>query len=89
MEKQLRLLESFPVHGDDGNNYQVRVYEHLARLDAVPGLTDEWESTGLAEYKLADGRHVEVSRDGGLTLHHGGQGSGIRLTRAALQAGAA
>jgi len=85
MEKKLQFLESFAARDDDGQVYQVRVYEHLARLDAVAGPFEQWESTGLAEYKLSDGRHVDVAGDGGLTLRDGG----IRLQRKALQAGAA
>jgi hypothetical protein len=83
MEKKLQFLESFAAQGDDGQVYQVRVYEHLARLDAVAGPSEQWESTGQAEYKLGDGRHVDVDRRGGLTLRDGG----IRLQRTSVPVG--
>lgn len=68
MEKTLRLLDTFSARGSDGKDYRVHAYEHLARLDAVPDLQGEWQSTGLSEYKLADGRHVKVERDGRMSL---------------------
>lgn len=66
MEKMLHLLETFTARGSDGNDYEVRGYEHLARPDE--GLPGPWESTGLAEYKLADGRHVRVGADGTMSV---------------------
>ncbi|WP_280153073.1 hypothetical protein [Piscinibacter sp. XHJ-5] len=68
MEKMLRLLETFTARGSDGQTYRIQAYEHLARLDAVPDPQGHWESTGLAEYKLPDGRHVSVDREGTMTL---------------------
>ena len=77
MEKMLHLLETFTVRGSDGQTYRVHAYEHLARLDAVPDTQGRWEPTGLAEYKLADGRHVSVDKDGAMTLTD----TGVRLKR--------
>jgi hypothetical protein len=78
MEKMLHLLETFNARGSDGQLYRVHGYEHLARLDVVPGAQDDWESTGLAEYKLADGRRIDVDKDGTLRLAD----SGVQLRRA-------
>ena len=79
MEKRLHLLESFAAQGSDGRDYLLHGYEHLARLEGVPDLQGQWESTGEAEYRLADGRRVEVDREGVMTV----AGSGVRLQRAA------
>jgi len=75
MDIRLHLLESFPALGSDGQRYKVCAYE---RLTLVPGSADDWEPTGVAEYRLEDGRHVEVSRDDAMRL----PGSGVVLTRA-------
>lgn len=77
MEKMLHLLETFSARGSDGQSYRVHAYEHLARLDAVPDTQGQWEPTGLTEYKLADGRHVDVDKDGAMTL----SSTGLRLDR--------
>ena len=77
MEKMLQRLETFTARGSDGRTYRVEAYEHLARLDAVPDTQGQWESTGIAEYKLADGRHVSVGKDGTMTL----AGTQVRLER--------
>jgi hypothetical protein len=79
MERMLHLLETFTARGSDGETYHVHAYEHLARLDAVPDTQGLWEPTGLAEYKLADGRHVSVDKDGAMTL----AGTEVRLERLA------
>jgi hypothetical protein len=77
MEKMLHLLETFTARGSDGKDYSVHGYEHLARLDAVGGVQAPWEPTGLAEYKLADGRHVSVDKDGAMSVPE----MGLRLER--------
>jgi hypothetical protein len=64
MEKTLRQLETFNARGTDGHVYSVRGYEHLARVDPQMAALDQWESTGEAEYKLADGRRIDVQKDG-------------------------
>ena len=77
MEKMLHLLETFSARGSDGKAYAVHGYEHLARLDEVPGPPMQWEPTGLVEFKLPDGRHVSVDRTGAMSL----AGSDVRLKR--------
>jgi hypothetical protein len=65
MESKLHLLESFTAHGPDGARYKVCAYERLVRDETQ--FTDgrqAWESTGTAEYRLADGPAVEQVRDG-------------------------
>lgn len=87
METMLHLLESFKARGSDGRDYVVRGYERLARLDTAGGMNAQWEPTGLAEYKLADGRHVSVDAGGAMGLpeiglrlrRHGGAGSDERV----------
>jgi hypothetical protein len=68
MEKSIRRLETFNARGSDGKVYAVHGYEYLARLDPRMAAQDHWESTGQGEYKLADGRHVEVERDGAMRV---------------------
>ena len=77
MEKMLHLLETFTARGSDGQTYHVQAYEHLARLDAVPDTQGQWEPTGLTEYKLPDGRHISVDKDGEMSLAN----TGVRLQR--------
>ena len=79
MEKMLHLLETFTARGSDGQTYRVQAYEHFARLDAVPDTQGQWEPTGQAEYKLVDGRHVSVDKNGTMTL----PGTGVKLEREA------
>jgi hypothetical protein len=74
MDIRLHLLESFAAKGSDGQHYKVCGYE---RLSLVPGSADQWEPTGVAEYRLEDGRHVEVGKDDVMRLAE----SGIVLTR--------
>jgi hypothetical protein len=75
MDIRLKLLESFAAKGSDGRQYKVCGYE---RLSLVPGSADQWEPTGVAEYRLEDGRHVEVGKDDVMRLAQ----SGIVLSRA-------
>ena len=74
MDIRLHLLESFEAKGSDGQPYKVCGYERLA---LVPGSADQWEPTGVAEYRLADGRHVEVGKDDVMRL----AASGVVLSR--------
>jgi hypothetical protein len=76
MDIRLHLLESFPAEGSDGRHYKVCAYE---RLSLVPGSADQWEPTGIAEYRLEDGRHVEVGKDETMRV----PASGLALTRQA------
>ena len=75
MELRLSLLESFLARGSDGKSYKVRAFD---RLVLVPGTADDWESTGVAEYRLEDNRLVATAKDG--TLHI--SGSDVVLTPA-------
>jgi hypothetical protein len=68
MDRKLHLLETFTARGSDGNTYTVRGYEHLARLDGVPEPLGQWEPTGEAEYRLADGPRLDVDGQGHLIL---------------------
>ena len=77
MEKMLHRLETFAARGSDGNTYSVHGFEHKARVDAVPEMQAQWEPTGLAEYRLADGRPVRVDKDGTMLLAD----TGVRLER--------
>jgi hypothetical protein len=77
MEQMLHLLESFTARGNDSKEYVVHGYEHLARLDAVPDPQGQWEPTGLAEYRLADGRRIDVDKQGVMTIAD----TGVRLER--------
>ncbi len=77
MEKKLHLLESFNAQGSDGKAYVVHGYEHLAMVETLSAMPDQWEPTGVSEYKLADGRRVDMQRDDSLTIHD----TDIRLER--------
>lgn len=78
MDLRLRLLESFMATGSDGNSYKVCAYERLVPDVSLPD-QELWESTGQAEYRLADGRPVEVRRDGSMHI----AGTTVELTEAA------
>ena len=67
MDMRLRLLESFRATGSDGVTYKVMAYERLARDESLPG-DENWEPSGQAEYRLADGRFVDVRRDGEMRI---------------------
>ncbi len=77
MDKKLRLLESFSAEGSDGVTYSIRGYEHLAAVALHAGEPEAWESTGLSEYKLADGGHITVDKSGEMQI----VGTGVRLRR--------
>ena len=75
MDRKLHQLESFTAQGSDGGIYKVRAYEHLVRDESLPDTDDHWEPTGQAEYRLDDGRRVEVHRDGTMEI----VGTNVRL----------
>lgn len=64
MDLRLHLLESFMATGADGQQYKVCGYERLAPDQSVGDHVEHWESTGQVEYRLADGRRVDVGADG-------------------------
>jgi hypothetical protein len=68
MERRLHLLESFDAKGSDGNTYRVRGYEQLVRDPTAPDVVERWEPTGVAEYRLDDGRPVAETRDGTMRI---------------------
>jgi hypothetical protein len=75
MEKMLRRLETFTARGSDGRTYSVEAFEHLARVDVFADPQGQWEPTGKAEYRLADGRAIEVEKDGSMRV----AGTGVTL----------
>lgn len=77
MEHRLRLLESLVATGSDGNSYKLCAYD---RLVLVPGTSEAWEPSGQIECRLADGRRVEVSKTGTMTI----AGSDVVLTCPAI-----
>ncbi|MCW7540081.1 hypothetical protein OOT46_19790 [Aquabacterium sp. A7-Y] len=77
MDKKLHLLETFTAVGSDGTRYKVLGYEHLARDPSLGDTQDRWEPTGMAEYKLASGEHVDLLPDGALLV----PSTGLRLER--------
>ncbi|HWP18787.1 MAG TPA: hypothetical protein VNO84_06645 [Burkholderiaceae bacterium] len=72
MDRKLHLLESFVARGSDGQTYKVCGYEHLARDLSLPAAMDRWEPTGIAEYRLEDGRLVEALPDGSMRIARSG-----------------
>lgn len=75
MERTLHQLESFIARGSDGGTYKVRGYEHLVLDESLRGIDERWEPTGQAEYRLDDGRRVDVHVDGSMEI----AGAGVRL----------
>lgn len=77
MDRKLHLLETFVAQDDQGASYKVFGYEHLVHAPVSAGFQQQWEPTGVAEYKLASGEHLELERDGMLRV----AASGLRLKR--------
>ena len=67
MELRLHLLDTFMAQGSDGGTYKVRAYDRLAP-DAAVADGEHWESTGVAEYRLEDGRLIDVRADGSMRI---------------------
>lgn len=76
MDRKLHLLETFVARDDQGASYKVFGYEHLVQAPVSPWF-QQWEPTGVAEYKLASGEHLEPESDGMLRV----AASGLRLKR--------
>jgi hypothetical protein len=68
MDRKLHLLETFVAQDEHGASYKVFGYEHLVKMPSAPEFPQHWEPTGIAEYKLADGEHVDLQRDGTLRI---------------------
>ncbi|RZI84080.1 MAG: hypothetical protein EOP38_10395 [Rubrivivax sp.] len=77
MDIKLHRLESFPAQDIRGAYYTVYGYERLARAYPWLDTAAQWESTGVIEYKLASGEHLDVDEDGTLL----GAVTGVRLHR--------
>lgn len=67
MDRKLHLLETFVALDDKGAPYKIFGYEHLVRPPLAPEF-QSWEPTGVVEYKLAGGEHVDVQSDGMLLV---------------------
>lgn len=68
MDCKLHLLESFAARGSDGTTYKVCGYERLARDVSLADGLEHWAPTGVAEYRLDDGRPIDVARDGSMRI---------------------
>lgn len=79
MDHRLHFLESFAATGSDGARYKVCGYERMAPEVPFTHSLPVWESTGVAEYHLTDGRLVDVARDGQMRI----AGSNVVLQRTA------
>ncbi len=77
MDMKLHLLETFAADGNDGVQYKVLGYERLVRDETLADGQDHWESTGVAEYRLASGELVDVQGDGSMRV----VSTGVRLAR--------
>ena len=77
MDRKLHLLETFVAQDDQGASYKIFGYEHLVQAHASPEFQQQWEPTGIAEYKLAGGGHVDLESDGVLRI----AATGLRLKR--------
>jgi hypothetical protein len=64
MDKKLHRLETFSVQDMHGATFKVHAYEHLTRVHQFLDMETQWEPTGLIEYKLSTGEHLEVDDDG-------------------------
>ena len=74
MDMKSHFLESFDAQASDGKTYRVRAYERLVRDESLPG-AERWEPTGVAEYRLGDGRLVDMRPDGSIRIVQGGEGA--------------
>ncbi len=82
MTHRFHQLESFFARGSDGCTYKVRGYEHEVLDDSLQGIEPQWLPTGQSEYRLDDGRRVDVHRDGSMEIAH----AGVRLQPASARA---
>lgn len=72
MDLRLHLLDTFMARGSDGATYKVRAYERMVPDLSLGDGADRWESTGITEYRLDDGRLVDARPDGSLHVVAGG-----------------
>jgi len=80
MDSKLHLLESFSARGADGVDYTVHGYEHLASDATITDGREHWASTGIFEYRLADGSRVDVAGDGSMRIAKSGLALSVRKT---------
>lgn len=73
MDLRLQFLDSFVATDSGGRVHKVRAFDRLRRDQSLPGGSEHWESTGVVEYRLQDGRLVEVMRDGSLRIAGSGE----------------
>lgn len=77
MNLKLHLLESFAAVGSDGKPYKVRAYERLVQDPSFGEGQENWQSSGIVEYRLDDGALIDVRADGSMHVVH----SAVVLTR--------
>ena len=77
MDLKMQLLESFAARGSDGKDYKVCAYERLVEDPTLSDGQPHWQSTGVAEVRLADGDPVAVAADGAMRVTR----TGITLNR--------
>ena len=68
MDTKLHFLESFTAQATDGKTYKVLGYERMVRDESIAGAIEHWEPTGVAEYRLDDGRRVDMRPDGSIRI---------------------
>lgn len=83
MDKKLTRLDTLHLRGSDGKDYVVYAYEHLARPEHLPDTPENWTTTGLVEYKLANGTRVDADASGRMTI----AGTGVALREEARTGG--
>lgn len=69
MDLKLHLLETFNARGSDGAMYKICAYERMAPDPTRMPPGEHWESTGVHELRLQDGRVVDVTSGGKLRIH--------------------
>ena len=69
MDLQLQLLETFNARGSDGKTYKVCAYDRLVPDPSLPTQGEHWESSGVVEYRLEDGRRIDVDGQGRMRVH--------------------
>lgn len=77
MDRKLHLLDSFSARGSDGTVYKILGFEHLVRDPSSTSELDNWEPTGISEWRLADGRALSEASDGAFRI----EGSEVVLRR--------
>lgn len=85
MDIKLHRLESFSAQDAQGRAHKVCGYELLARAYPWLDVAVQWEPTGVVEYRLDTGEHLDMNRDGSLVAAQ----SGLRLQRTPANSGLA